>query len=259
MTVTREMIERNRGANIQLSGLVREQLTQFFRSLDLSDPYQARDDLMELAPMLVEAYAPISVQMGLEWYEEMAIASGASAGFRALMPPTLNLSDAVSKAVRYAAGHLFPDKLDPEKTLSVLNVKMDKFIKEPGRQTVIYNADQEQDAWWARVPTGDETCSFCMVLASRGAAYRTERSAGSERYGEENLFHGTCDCEVIRLTQFEEYPEGYLPDEIFDLYDESAKRVGRNDLKAVLYDFRRRFPDMVKDGVDDPEYLERMP
>lgn len=255
--ITSEMIERNRRANIQLSELIRAQMQDFFRSLSLNDPYAARDELLEVVPMIAQTYEPIGVQMGLEWYEEMAIASGASAAFRAAMPPDLNLLEAVTSSVRYAAGHLF--KGDPEKTLSVLNVKMDKYAKEPGRQTVIFNADQEQDAWWARVPTGDETCSFCMVLASRGADYRTERSAGSKVYGEENLFHGDCDCEVIRLGQFDEYPEGYLPTEIFDFYDESAKRVGRNDLNAVLYDFRRRFPDLVKDGVDDPEYLERMP
>lgn len=256
------MIDRNRAANIQISGLVQEQLTQLFRSLDPSNPYQMRDDLLEVVPMMAETYAPIGVQMGLEWYEEMAIASGASASFRALTPPPLNLLEAVTKAVRYAAGHLFLDKPDPEKTLSVLNTKMDKFVKEPGRQTVIYNADNDDNAIWVRVPTGDETCSFCLVLATRGVAgpaYSTERSAGSKVYGEENLFHGDCDCEVVRLGRDDEYPKGYVPEELYDFYKESTKRVGANDLSAVLYDFRRRFPDMVKDGVDDPEYLERMP
>lgn len=256
------MIDRNRKANIQLSELVREQMTQFFGVLDLSNPYQVRDDLLEVVPAIAETYAPIGVQMGLEWYEEMAIASGAAASFRSLMPPPLNLTEAMTKAVRYAAGHLFLETPDPQRTLKVLNTKMDKFVKEPGRQTVIYNAENGDGAIWVRVPTGDETCSFCMVLATRGVAgpaYNSERSAGSKIYGEENLFHGDCDCEVIRLGKFDEYPPGYVPEDLYDLYKESTKRVGSNDLKAVLHDFRRRFPDLVKDGVDDPEYLERMP
>lgn len=255
--ISRDDIEQNRRATIRFSELVRAQLADFYRTLDLSNPEQVRDELLEVAPALAQTYAPVSVQMGLEWYEQMAVAAGASAAYRAVMPPDLDLTEAVQASVRYAAGHLFNG--DPQKTLDVLDVKMDKFIKEPARQTVIYNAEYEENAWWARVPTGEETCSFCMVLASRGAAYHSKRSAGSRDYGEENLFHGTCDCEVIRLGQFDEYPEGYLPDSIYDFYDESASRVGRNDLKAVLYDFRRRFPELVKDGVDDPEYLERMP
>lgn len=36
---------------------------------------------------------------------------------------------------------------------------------------------------WARVPSGTETCQFCLMLASRGFAYTSEKSA-SEKAGE---------------------------------------------------------------------------
>lgn len=249
------MLEENRRAMSSLSGLIVGQLGQLFNTLDLSNPELARDQLLEVAPAIAETYAPISTEMGLEWYEEMAIASGVVGGVRALVPPLPDLSEMAMKSVRFAAGHLWTP--DPGMTMKILGTKMDKIIKEPARQAVIYNSEQEEpdEAWWARVPTGEQTCSFCLVLASRGADYHSKRSAGSRAYGEENLFHGDCDCEVIRLGKFDEYPEGYLPADIYDMYDESAKRVGRNDLKRVLYDFRRRFPDLVKDGVVDDDYL----
>lgn len=261
-----ESLEKHRAAHIKLSKLVRDELARFFGTLNLSRPETARDALLAYVPGLITKYGPISEQLALEWYEELRFQSGALGSFRAVAPPIDmwdNLGEAAVQSVRFAAGHLFPDNpdadFDPSMTLKVLDVKMDKFVKEPGRQTMIFNAEYEGGGVsWARVPKGDETCSFCLVLASRGAVYHTDRTAGSERYGEENLFHGKCDCEIIRLGMFDDYPEGYVPEDIYDAYDESAKRIGRNDLKAILYDFRRRNPEMVTDGVYDDDYLSRI-
>lgn len=254
--ITTEMIESNRLALKTFSQLIIEQLEALFGLIDLDDPDAARDQLLQLAPALAETYGPVSAEMGLEWYEQMLAASVVAETFEPVVPPLPDLAEMAMASVRYAAGHLWTP--DPGMTLKVLSTKMDKIIKEPARQAIVYNADQENDAWWARVPTGNETCSFCLVLASRGADYHSKRSAGSREFGEENLFHGDCDCDVIRLGRFDEYPEGYLPEDIFNMYDESAKRVGRNDLKAVLHDFRRRFPELVKDGVFDDDYLSRI-
>ena len=45
---------------------------------------------------------------------------------------------------------------------------------------------------FARVPTGAETCTFCLMLASRGAVYHTRKTAGEFRH-----FHRGCDCKVV--------------------------------------------------------------
>ena len=45
---------------------------------------------------------------------------------------------------------------------------------------------------FARVPTGTETCTFCLMLASRGAVYHTRKTAG-----ERGRFHRGCDCKVV--------------------------------------------------------------
>lgn len=41
------------------------------------------------------------------------------------------------------------------------------------------------------MPTGFETCPFCLMPASRGAVYRTRKSAGEWKH-----FHRGCDCKV---------------------------------------------------------------
>lgn len=251
--VDRADLERHRAAQSRLSELVKAELVKFFRRLNLTNPANARDALMVYIPLLVEKYGDVSAQLAVEWYELLRLQSGALGAFTVVPAPLPDdFLDAVIGSVEYAAGALWTP--EPEKTLRRLSTKVDKYVKEPGRQTMIYNAEQE-GVYWARVPTGAETCSFCLVLASRGAAYHSERKAGSREFGEENLFHGDCDCDVIRLDPFEEYPEGYMPDDIYNIYDESASRVGRNDLKAILYDFRRRNPELVSDGVFDDSYL----
>lgn len=52
-------------------------------------------------------------------------------------------------------------------------------------------AQDDKKPRYARVPTGSETCPFCLTLASRGAAYTTAQSAGESTH-----FHANCDCLV---------------------------------------------------------------
>lgn len=49
---------------------------------------------------------------------------------------------------------------------------------------------------YARVPSGAKTCAFCVMLASRGFAYSTEKSAG----GEDEKYHNDCDCMIIPMS-----------------------------------------------------------
>lgn len=47
---------------------------------------------------------------------------------------------------------------------------------------------------FARVPTGAETCDFCLMLASRGFVYTSEATAGAT---ELDHYHSGDDCRVI--------------------------------------------------------------
>lgn len=252
---SRESIEGYRAGNSAITALVAAELDRYFRTLDLTDPEAVRDALLAYTPLLVEAYGAVAQELALEWYESMRFEAGdAAAAFRAIAPPLPDLMPAVQGNIRYAAGHLF--KGDPEQALSDIQAAVHKHVLEPGRQAMIYNANQE-GVEWARVPSGLETCSFCLVLASRGAVYLSDRSAGDgEKYGEENLFHGLCDCEIVPFGQFEEYPPEYIHSDYLKLYENSVGIVGtRNNLELILYDMRRR-NSALKDYVDDPEYLK---
>ena len=47
---------------------------------------------------------------------------------------------------------------------------------------------------YARVPTGAETCDFCLMLASRGFVYSSEATAGAIKL---DHYHSGCNCRVI--------------------------------------------------------------
>lgn len=70
---------------------------------------------------------------------------------------------------------------------------------------------------YARVLTGAESCSFCAMLASRGAEYETARSAGQGRQ-----FHRGCDCEVVPVYEGEPWEGQDAADALYELWKDNA-------------------------------------
>lgn len=176
---------------------------------------QAREAAKLIMDGQVQAYDELASAFAAEWYDYRAEADGA------------RLDQAVTSAV-YA----------PEKTDDVARYQVRKLTREgPGafaracgeyarndalralNETIIENVgrDRKRGVRFARVPTGLETCTFCLMLASRGAVYHTRESAGEFRH-----FHRHCDCKVV--PSFEDDPdaelvEGYRPKELYDTWN----------------------------------------
>lgn len=239
--VARSDLEEFRQANAALSTLVRAELADLFDTLDLSRPEAARDALLEIVPALTEEYGQSAAGLAAEWYEEQRAASGATGGFRATMAPSVPAS-AVQSQIRYQAGQLWTPT--PEAALSTLLTSVDKFVKQPGRDTIARNANRE-GVRWARVPSGSKTCAFCLTLASRDAVYASRRAAG----GDGNKYHGLCDCQPVRIGAGDDYPEGYLPEDYYEKYMAARDEATSADLNDIAAAMRRLHPDLVTDGV----------
>lgn len=104
---------------------------------------------------------------------------------------------------------------------------------------------------WARVPVGRRTCAFCLLLASRGFEYTSASAAGAEV-----KFHAGCDCAVV--PSWGKTPlavEGYDPDKLYELYEAAQRgRTGEpfaSDLTEIAARFRRMYPHMVTDAVEE--------
>lgn len=243
--VDRSSLEQFRRDSSQLSELVRAELESFFLSLDLSKPEFVRDALLEFVPVLTDQYGAVAATLAADWYEELRGASGAAGRFSAVTAASVP-AGAVEAKVRYLAGHLWTP--EPAEMLGGLLTAADKYVKQPGRETMASNARRE-GVRFARVPSGAKTCSWCLVLASRDAVYLSRRSAGDSGNGHGDGYHGDCDCQVVPIRKPSDYPEGYLPDDYYAMYEAARKESGSGDIKDISAAFRRLHPDVVNDGV----------
>lgn len=131
-------------------------------------------------------------------------------------------------AATEGAVRAFADKLvkgNPEAFKQLCIGRVDYEIKVAAAQTCLNNARIDPNRpRFARVPTGDETCDFCLMLASRGFVYHTEVTASHA--------HEHCDCRIVPSWRSHEV-EGYDPSALYTLWQESieskaAKRAAKN-------------------------------
>lgn len=108
-------------------------------------------------------------------------------------------------------------------------------VRKAAAGTTIDNAmrDQARGMRYARVPTGAETCGFCLMLASRGFVYRTAETAGLDR-----RFHERCDCRIELgiegVTEIEGYDVDACRRAYYDARDATGvdRSIGPHDNEA---------------------------
>lgn len=103
-------------------------------------------------------------------------------------------------------------------------------------------------ARWIRVPTGDKTCAWCMMLASRGPVYESRETAGGDQWHgtEMDRFHAYCDCEVIAAFGNSPELDGYSWQEYRAMYEDARVYTnGRSgkivDVNGTLANMRRMY------------------
>lgn len=117
---------------------------------------------------------------------------------------------------------------------------------KPRRQanrTMTKNA-RRRGAWrqgvrYARVPSGKETCGFCLTMASLGFVYHSRSSAGDFT----NRYHARCDCTVWASTDAAKI-EGYDPDALYEVYRDARETIGATnstkELSQICKEIERR-------------------
>lgn len=100
-------------------------------------------------------------------------------------------------------------------------------VKRMANRTMTRNALRD-GVRYARVPTGAETCGWCLMLASRGFVYASEKTAGATDH-----YHNDCDCKIMPEFGDTEI-EGYDPDALYDVYSEAYGDLdGRTGLRRM--------------------------
>lgn len=130
---------------------------------------------------------------------------------------------ATEGAVRAFAQKLVDGKYD--EFVDLCAGRIDYECKVAAAETCLNNARRDpKPPRFARVPAGDETCDFCLMLASNGFVYHNEVTASHS--------HENCDCRIVPSWGADSV-EDYDPDEIRERWREAVndmaeRRAERN-------------------------------
>lgn len=194
--------------------LAEKALNLFFLNLQFDDIVATTNALEIFMPALVAEYGEIGAAVAVDFYDELREGSPAKLKpFSAEMAELPN-QKAIQASTRWAVGPLFQQEKDPDMTLRNLTQVTDRMVKQVARDTIFHSAQKDPSrASYARVPSRSNTCKFCLMLASRGAVYASEKAAGKG-----NHWHAYCGCSVIPMWDGDAYPRGYDPDALYEEY-----------------------------------------
>ena len=114
---------------------------------------------------------------------------------------------------------------------------LDELVKQPYRSTMQDSANANGLAW-ARVPVGPTTCSWCVMLAGRGAVYHSKELAQMGTNGKK--YHGDCNCAPTLVRGPQDYPKGYDPDALYSQYEAGRAQADSGDPKAIIAAMRQQ-------------------
>ena len=184
----------------------------------------------------IQGYDDIAAEFAAEWYDHRAQKSGVALDQAITM--TTYKPESVDDVARYQAKKLAKGG-DAEFAKACGEYARNDAFRSLN-ETIIANVGRDRDkgARFARVPTGFETCTFCLMLASRGAVYHTRKSAGEFKH-----FHRHCDCKVVPSFERDPYAEvveGVKPRELQERWGRFKEIDGTEGLSSAEKDELKR-------------------
>lgn len=155
---------------------VEQRVLGWCRSHEGASVAEKREAAKLIMEGFVQAYDDKAAGFASQWYDYRAEQGGAR--LRQAVTMTVYEPESVDEVARYQA-----KKLAKEGDAAFARA-CGEFARNDAlrslNETIIANVgrDRGKGAAFARVPTGTETCAFCLMLASRGAVYHTRKTAG---------------------------------------------------------------------------------
>lgn len=193
---------------------VESSVLSWCRSHDGATVAQKREAAKLIMEGFVQGYDDVAAEFAAQWYDRRAEQGGARLDQAVTM--TTYRPDSVDAVARYQAKKLAKGG-DAEFAKACGEFARNDAFRSLN-ETISANVGRDKDKGvrFARVPTGFETCTFCLMLASRGAVYHTRKAAGEFKH-----FHRRCDCKVVPSFEDDadaELVEGVRPKELYERY-----------------------------------------
>jgi len=178
-----------------LVSLLADPIDNAFQLLDPAQP-SSWDTFIAAITALIHHFGLVSGTQAANYYEAERKAAGIPGTFTVRVAPTA-AADKIDTGMRWATKDLWQPNPDLGSILSLVTGVAEKDILDTGRDTILQAVQSDRKSkGWAR-ETEPGCCSFCAMLAVRGATYRSESSAGFQA-------HSNCRCFVLPIfTSFE--------------------------------------------------------
>lgn len=212
-TIPREYIDNFTKVINAASADAQSRLVKALEVVSVDDIAAARDEIIAIMDTILSPYTDNVAAIAAEFYDGLRAWAGVSDGFIAEAESNRN-QEATDGAVR-----AFMQTQVDGKPFSVLQTllaeRVDYEIKRAANECVAYNCKRDpKKPKWARVPSGIDTCDFCIMLASRGFAYQSEETASHA--------HANCDCRIVPSWSRGTKVQGYDPDALYDQWVDSG-------------------------------------
>lgn len=200
-----------------------EELAEMLGSIDFSRPIaEIRDEVIAIMDAYCGSAAELSARVSAEFYDglrERTVGRPLGAYVESGRDPV-----ATEGAVRAFVQDLVDGK-PVETFIGKCSERLRYEAKRAAGTCIERNARRDElRPRYARVPSGIDTCDFCIMLASRGPVYRSAQSAGMLDH-----WHANCRCSIVpmwntryagksRRTSMSMTIEGYDPDALYDRY-----------------------------------------
>lgn len=176
----------------KLSEATRKVAYRMLRNIEWTDIADLRQKIIEILDPLIGAASDDAAAYAAQFYDDIrfqAIGQRFGATAQSMRNPI-----ATEKAVRALMEQVIQSD-DFQSIIAELLNRVDFEVKRAAGQCVLENARRDPKSQrWARVPTGAETCQFCLMLASRGFVYLSAEKAGKDSDGH---YHANCDCRIV--------------------------------------------------------------
>lgn len=160
-------------------------------------------EYLALVSALVAQYAESSVTLSADYYEAMRDLAGVRSPYRTpiVEPPSSAVAEAaiVAALAQSAPAPALEESAVVDAVANLIEGITQELVAEAGLNQIWTALEGDREArGWARV-TRANACSFCRMLATRGAVYKTERSANFRAHVKDESGGGTCQCTVEPL------------------------------------------------------------
>lgn len=225
MEVPRSVLDGYDSAMKTTIRAIQKELRATLSLLDYSQPIDlVRRELVAIMDAYCGAASSAGARISSEFYNGLRQMATGKSGTLSLQSG--RVPEETERAVRAFLQKLVEE--DEEGLEELLMERVEIEAKKAAAYNTIDNVRNDPDKpKFARVPQGEKTCDFCIMLASRGPVYLTEESAGAF-----TKFHTNCDCKVVPFwgksgkggwKSRGMTVEGYDPDRYFAQYRELMK------------------------------------